>query len=404
MGPTVRRGLALPVLVVIAAACGTTEFPDISLPPSGLPEPEAVVYLIGDAGLAVKDTPVIAQLRREVVERSRNAEVAVAFLGDNVYEDGLHDPSHEGYRREVARLEAQIDVVRGTDAIGLFVPGNHDWGYSGPRGLEQVVRQDAYLDSVAAAGVDVAFLPPAGCPGPEVIAVGESVLLILIETDLWLRAEGEAEGEDCQHASTREALVALRAALQENADGDGRQVVVLAHHPLMTFGTHGGYFDWKNQLFPGTNLWGPLYIPLPFLYPIVRNVGVSSQDLKHGKNRRMVAGLAEVFSQFPGQPLVYASGHEHSLQVYDGTAYGVGWALVSGAGTRLTEVSDYYGALFVAGKHLREHGYMRLEFLKDGRVLLSVITDGTGSCDTKGGSSRCRGEPTVRYWRWLSND
>jgi hypothetical protein len=391
-------------IALIASACGTREFPDMPPAPAGLPDADAVVYLIGDAGLAVKDTPVIAQLAADVAEHSRTSDVAVAFLGDNIYEHGMHEPSHPDYEREVAILEAQIDVVRGTTALGIFVPGNHDWGYSGEKGLAQVTRQDAYISEVAAAGVNVAFLPKAGCLGPTVLELGESVLLVIIETDLWLRGDGTAEGENCAIPDTASANAALRTTLHENARAADRQVVVLAHHPLMTFGPHGGYYDWQNQLFPGTYFWKYLYIPFPFIYPIVRNMGVTSQDIKNAKNRAMRAQLASVFEDFPDRPLVYAAGHEHSQQVYDGAFYGVGWNLVTGAGSRLSEVSDHFGALFAAGKHLKEHGYMRLEFLRDGRVLLSVLTDGTTGCKPRGGSSACPGQATVRYWRWLTGE
>ena len=132
-------------------------------------------------------------------------------------------------------------------------------------------------------------------------------------------------------------------------------------------------------------------------------MGVTSQDMKNGKNRDMRAQLEAVFEDYPEQPLVYAAGHEHSLQVYEGGDFGVGWNLVSGAGSRLSEVSDHFGALFVAGKHLKELGYMRVEFFTDGRVLLSVLTDGTRGCKPRGGSSACRGRSTVRYWRWLTS-
>jgi len=230
------------------------------------------------------------------------------------------------------------------------------------------------------------------------------VLLIMIETDLWLRGDGEAEADNCANRTTDDAVVALRELLQNNAHAMDRDVVVLAHHPLMTFGPHGGYYDWENQLFPGRNLWKPLFIPFPFLYPIVRNMGVTSQDIKNGKYRRMRDQLIDLFDRFDQQPLVYAAGHEHSQQVYEGSKLGVGWNLVSGAGSRLSEVSDDFGAEFAAGKHLKELGYMRLEFLSDGRVLLTVFSDGTAECKPRGGSSTCRGESTVRYWRWLNGE
>ncbi len=57
-------------------------------------------------------------------------------------------------------------------------------------------------------------------------------------------------------------------------------------------------------------------------------------------------------------------------------------------------------ALFVSGKGKGELGYMRLEFFKDGSVLLSVITDGAADCSDIG--TDCF-RPKVRYWRWLSD-
>jgi hypothetical protein len=392
--------LASPVVAVlglVVASCGPAGFP-ATAPAPELPDAEAIVYLIGDAGLATTETPNILQLKREVAERSKRSDVVVAFLGDNVYERGLHEPTHPDYAQDAARLEAQIDIVRGTSARAVFLPGNHDWGYGGARGRAQIRRQADYIRAAAAKGADLALLPPAGCPGPETVPVARSVLLVLIETDLWL--QDEAPGESCRSASTDEALRSLTAALRENRDGENRYVVVLGHHPLKTYGPHGGYFGLKDQFFPGTNIWGPLYVPIPFLYPIVRNSGVSVQDISSSRNTQMREQLAGVFREFPGQPLVYAAGHDHNLQVFRGGDLGVGYILVSGAGSKLTDVGKD-DAIFAVGRQHRELGYMRLEFLKDGRVLLSVVTDGTAGCRTPSG---CPGRPTVRYWRWLAGN
>lgn len=394
MNRLIARSSAIAFLSLAAAACGPAGFPDVSPPPAGLPEAEAIVYLIGDAGGATWETPILVQLKAEVAARSRDAEVAVAFLGDNIYEKGMHEPSHLDYEQDVERLEIQISVVRRARAKGLFIPGNHDWGYGDQRGPAQIRRQEAYLAEAAAA--DVALVPPAACPGPEPVPVAESVLLVAIETDLWLRDVSEAETRGCRHKSTEEALDALGGVLRDNAAGARRHIVMLAHHPLKTYGRHGGYFGLKEQFFPATELWGALYIPIPFLYPIFRNSGISVQDMSSPRNTRMREQFAAVFAEFADQPLVWAGGHDHNLQVFKGDEYNVDYILVSGAGSRLTPVGKD-DALFAIGAQQREMGYMRLEFLKDGRVLLSVITDGTASC-----GDACPGQPTVRYWRWLA--
>ncbi len=239
------------------------------------------------------------------------------------------------------------------------------------------------------------MLPAAGCPGPVLLPVGQTALLALLETDLWLR--DDLPGPECAYASTDESIEGLRAALSENAVGENRQVLVLAHHPLETHGQHGGHYTTKEKIFPATELWDPLFIPLPFVYPLARKLSDSEQDLSSSRNEAMRDQLTRVFLEFPEQPLVYAAGHDHSLQVLDGREYGVRFILVSGAGSRLTPVGNR-DALFTAGEQDGELGYMRLEFMRNGGVLLSVITDGAESCD---GAAIC--PPAVRHGQWLSD-
>lgn len=390
---TLPQSIALFIIAIPLAlpGCGPKEFPAVEPRPNHNAAPDAVVYLVGDAGDATPETPLIQQLRRDVRRHAAETDVVVAFLGDNVYDRGLHGPEHPERGQDVVNLEAQIGVVRGLDALGVLLPGNHDWGYKGERGLAQIQRQGDYVSRAANDSTRVAFLPPAGCPGPAVREVGGTVLLILLETDLWLRDETPLP--ECPQRSTDEALAELRRILSERPGG--REVVVLGHHPLKSFGPHGGYFGLKDQLFPATHLWEPLYIPLPFIYPAIRNLGIRRQDLGHGTNRRMREQLADVFRAFPEAPLVYAAGHEHSLQVLPGWDYGVEYVLVSGAGSRLTAVGQREALFAVGGQH-RENGYMRLAFFENGRALLTVITDGTASC-----RAACAQGGAVRYWSWL---
>jgi hypothetical protein len=405
------RRFGLPGLGVGAAlalsGCAARGFAPVP-PPPDLPEaeaPEAVLYLVGDAGDPDSGSPILSFLHDDAAARSPTSRVAIAFMGDNIYESGLHEPGHPERDHDVLALETQLDAVRGTGARGLFVAGNHDWGPGGERGLQQIRRQSDYIKAATGEDLDVAFLPTeGGCPGPVAEKLGESALLVAIDTEWLLRYEKEPPaGADCQPGTAAEAYNRLREILA-GPEALDRHVVVFAHHTLKTNGQHGGYFGVKNQLFPLTNIWGPLYIPIPFLYPIGRNSGVSSQDMSNPKNRRMVDSLAAAVSSAPSRPLAFASGHEHTLQVFRGEGFGTDWLLVSGAGSRLTAV-EQADALFVAGRQHGERGYMRVEFFRGGKVLLTVVTDGTSECrggrGVDGGGDRCRPEPTVRYWSWL---
>ncbi|MGD8698034.1 MAG: hypothetical protein PVJ43_02010 [Gemmatimonadales bacterium] len=394
----IAKSLFVLTTIFAAQSCGPARFTDPPPAPAMSAQLDAVVYLIGDAGYATPESPVIRQLHSDVLEVPAEAEIAVVFLGDNIYWSGLHEPSHPSHPADVAHLEAQIDVVRGTAARGIFIPGNHDWGYKGERGMAQIRRQGDYLAAAARQGAKVAMLPPAGCPGPTTVPLAQSVLLVAIETDLWIRDDAPAEG--CPNPSTDEALASLSDILSSNEYGDDRHVVVLGHHPLKTYGPHGGYFGLKDQFFPGTKLWAPLYIPLPFVYPIVRNSGITRQDLSHSRYRWMIEQFAAVFNESADRPLVWAAGHDHNLQVFRAGEIGVEYVLVSGAGSDFTNVGQDE-ALFAAGKQHGEHGYMRLEFFRDGTALLSVITDGTAACDN---DEPCAGEATVRYWRRLAGE
>jgi hypothetical protein len=392
----------LPTLLLLAGAafasggCGPKAFPEMAAPPAGLTGVDAVVYLIGDAGRSEASATILSQLKADAAKRIETASVVVAFLGDNVYGKGLHPPSHPNHTTEVGHLERQIDVVRGTAAQGVFIPGNHDWGYEGVRGLGQMKRQEDYIIAAAKDGADVWLMPPAGCAGPETVTVGELATLIIIATDLWLRDLPPVES--CKNRTTDEALSALRRVIQQESSDSRRHLIVLAHHPLRTYGPHGGYFGLKEQLFPLTSLWGPLYLPIPFVYPIYRNLGFLKQDIPNRRNTRMREQISAVFLESVRQPLVYGAGHEHTLQVFNGSRFGVAYLLVSGAGSKLSDVGKD-DALFAVGRQHGERGYMRLEFFSDGRVLLSVITDGTAACV---GPQRCAGRATLRYWRWLA--
>jgi hypothetical protein len=151
-----RRALGLIPVVLLAAGCAVRRFPETPPTPTQVPEASVVLYLIGDAGKATCESPVIVQLKREVAQRSRNSEVVVAFLGDNIYSRGLHEPAHPHHPEDVEHLEAQIDVVRGTRAKGIFIPGNNDWGYSGERGLTQIHGRVNRLATCLRAGMQPA--------------------------------------------------------------------------------------------------------------------------------------------------------------------------------------------------------------------------------------------------------
>src|ERR1051325_9984510 len=175
-------------------------------------------------------------------------------------------------------------------------------------------------------------VPGGGCPGPAVVDVGESFRLLLLDTEWWLQKAAYPKPTDAASgcATFTEGGIADRLA-RLLAESGGRRVIVAGHHPLATAGEHGGHFSVATHLFPLRAFKKWLWIPLPVLgsiYPIARANGISSQDLSGGANERMRAAFGGDFGGPP--PLLYAAGHDHNQQVFQGPY--ARYSVESGAG------------------------------------------------------------------------
>jgi len=355
-------------LFLLAAATVAAQKPTRPTPPPPL-EPDAVaetLFLIGDAGEPAKGgEPVLIALCHQLEHAASRA--TVAFLGDNLYPAGLPAPGHPELAEMTRRLDDLVDAVKDTGARVVLIPGNHDWAKGGPDGWDAVRRQEKRVE--ARGGPSVTYLPKDGCPGPDVVDVGDRLRLVALDTQWWLHGYDRPRDptSSCAADSEAEVVAALRAALE---GAGGRDVVVLAHHPLQSGGPHGGQFGAKQHLFPLTEWKENLYLPIPLvgsIYPIARGSGISAQDIPSDEYRRMRDALAGAMRGH--WPLAWACGHEHFLQVIESPDWGR--VLVSGAGVygHLTYVRGVKGSLYRAARS----GFMRIDFLRDGRRRLGVI-------------------------------
>lgn len=364
-------GRYLIATVVALTACRSG--PQVVTPP--VPEPDSAsvqarVFLIGDAGAPKPGDPVLEALAAEV--RSGTAPATVVFLGDNVYPVGIPEEGDADRAEAERRLMAQVDVVRGTGARTVFLPGNHDWGNSATDGWERVLRQQAL---VAAAGVpNVAVLPRDGCPGPELVPVTAELRLVVLDTQWWLHPY--AKPTDPASGCTADAPGEVTARIRQLVASDSGWVGIVGHHPMVSGGVHGGHFSVLDHLFPLRALKSWLWVPLPIIgsaYPIARASGISNQDLPGRKYRELVDSLRSAFADEP--VVFYAAGHEHNLQVVRDSTFG--HVLVSGAGyfdhtTRTVYLDESQFARAASG-------YMRLDVLSDGRIRLGVmVVEGKG--------------------------
>jgi len=357
------------VVALVASTSGACSafIPRALNPVAAFSAVETRLIILGDAGApALPVDPVLQAVGKEAARDPEHAFVLV--LGDNVYPRGLvkeKDPERKEMER---RLDAQLAVSRESGAHSIFTPGNHDWDAWGPGGWAAIRRQGDYIEQKGEGRAEM--LPDEGCPGPVVRDIGPRLRLLFLDTQWWLHAYDKPKhpSSACATDSETEILDALEEAIATAGD---RYVVVAAHHPLATGGAHGGFFGWRDHIFPLRARKSWLWIPLPgvgSLYPLVRRGGVSDQDLSGPLNRKMREALEGVFSR--QAPLVYAAGHDHNLQVLSGND--VRYLLVSGAGYygHISRTAWTRNTLFAQ----EASGYLTLEIGPDGLPRLAVTT------------------------------
>ena len=320
------------------------------------------ILLLGDGGQPKQGEPVLKTLTAWAQKMPE--KTSIIFLGDNMYPDGMiEQKQHEAS----TRLGPQIEVVKSADTHGLFIPGNHDWASGKDEGYRALHGQEKYIND--ALSRPPKFLPRGGSPGPVTLELPELtpvVRVIVLDTQWWLH----------QHEKPKKSPETVITELKASLDTE-LPVIVLGHHPLQSYGVHGGFYDWKAHLFPLRVAKKWLWVPVPIvgsLYPLARwYVIKSDQDLNSTRNKNMVAQLNAALSTAKRTPLlIYASGHEHSLQVLKGIV--TDYLLVSGLASseKATEVSHGDNTLF-AHQH---PGFMAIDFLTDGKVLLRVVEPG----------------------------
>lgn len=362
------RSIAFAAVVMTLFGCAKKELPVLPAVLTPLPpvaEIESVIFIVGDAGhVTWEQSPMVRSMAREVElwsERlARDSSVAVLFLGDNVYPAGMHLPTEREWPDDSTHLEAQIMILGGPRArahksFGVFIAGNHDWGHKyGAGGEQRIQNQEKFIDRRRNRGIHVRFLPPDATPGPGIVDVRSHLRMLLIDTAWWLLS---ADGEEKQRMMRR---------LQDGITTAGqRNVLIGAHHPVRSAGAHGGL--------------SPFWTTVGVKWLLTKS-GASLQDLNSLPYRDLITRLAAVF-RLTGAPLVFAGGHDHSLQVLRGlNREEPSFILVSGSGSKLSRVGHAEGMLYRS----LEPGYMMLVTKKDGSTDLFVHSapESFLACDT----------------------
>src|SRR5690606_3465027 len=204
---------------------------------------------------------------------------AVVVLGDRLGRP-MPDSLAAGRAEAEAALLRIVAAVEGYPGRVVVIPGDRDWG-----GADALERQADFLAAHLGEGV---FLPEPGRPGPVDLRLADHLVLIALDTEWWLRdPDDRPSGDDVE--SELDVLIALTELLAEH---DDERILVVGHHPVFSNGERGGHFTLRQHLFPLTDLWRPLYLPLPGLgsvYPLLRSTFGGRQDFSGEDYRELRA-------------------------------------------------------------------------------------------------------------------
>ena len=216
------------------------------------------VIFIGDAGEMNEDQKAVIQSASEKILQNKTT---VIYLGDNIYPAGIALPGSKNEKQTKEIIRSQFIPMRSKGAPVYFVPGNHDWDRMGADGLQKIKLQWEYIhnqnDSL------LKLVPANGCPDPYEIEVSDSMVIIAFDSEWWLFPFSKNNPDAICECKTKDEII---ARFEELVYKNRYKTILLAsHHPFQTYGRHGGYYSWKDHLFPLTAINESFYLPLPVI-------------------------------------------------------------------------------------------------------------------------------------------
>ncbi len=351
----IRKHFVFVVALSFLTGCATykTKYSDLN-PPLDIETTKEIshtFYLIGDAGLSpMGDMNSALKIFKNRLDVANENSTAI-FLGDNIYPAGLPDSKDSTAAFLVAKnhLDAQLNTLENFKGKPFFIPGNHDWYTEGLVGLE---REQKYIQKKLDS--KKVFFPEDGCP-MKTIDINDQVTVIAIDTEWYLTNWDKRPdiNDKCEIKDRGKFFEELEGEIKKNAN---KTTIIAMHHPMFSYGPHGGQYKFKQHLYPKGGF-GPLPILGTFVNVLRRTTGASIADIQN-KRYTELKNRVVTLAQYSDK-VIFTSGHEHTLQyiVENSTPQ-----IVSGSGAKKGATRLLNGSKFSTG-HM---GYATLEVYTDG--------------------------------------
>jgi len=300
------------------------------------------VFLLSNLENVKPNSPLFSNIKNIVTEQ--DGASTILFLGDIISKNGINQTPNQ---EEINKVENILDLVDAAER-SVFVPGDKEWDDGEAQGFEKIKALGNHFKKEK-----IQVTPSDGCLGPEVIDVGDFLRIITINTQWWVHRYQKPESEDldCPAFNEVEFWDELESAMN---DAEDRNVILAAHHPVLSFGQYAGHGLTKQHLSPP--------IIGSFIAGYRQSVG-TKRDLAQAALVYFSNELLKRLERFP--PIIYTSGHEYDLQLnYKDGSYHIN----SGAIHQAKKTSKNRYSQF----RQSEPGMAQLEFSNDGAVRMKV--------------------------------
>lgn len=310
------------------------------------------IVLVGDAGNANEHQgKQLLQTVEGYLKKSSNNKTLL-YIGDNIYPLGMPKIGEKDRLLAEEKLNAQINLSRFVNGKTIFLAGNHDWYH----GLDGLLEQKKYVENILG---ENSFLPKKH-DAINVLDINDKLTVIAVDSEWFIQNWDKHPNinEESTIKSREDFFDEFQRLLIKNQN---KVTVVAIHHPMITNGSHGGYFSARNHLFPYKN------IPLPVLGSVAnylrKTSGASPTDMQHTFYRMMVDRLKTLTKN--QEQVIFVSGHEHNLQYieHDGIKQ-----LISGAGSKVEETRSVQPTSYTIGSL----GFATLKVYEDHHVDLFI--------------------------------
>ncbi|MCB0549539.1 MAG: BamA/TamA family outer membrane protein [Phaeodactylibacter sp.] len=256
-------------------------------------QPTQHIWLIGNTADIPPGSPYWGQLRQELEQASKPIYLLIA--GDII-------PDCDGKKPPEAPIQAILELARGLEGVQLgLLPGDRDWADSGADGWDCIRDMEKYVHQHAPKNVD--WLIDKGCPGPEIVEIGDNILLLALNTQWWNHPHRKPIPADAVCDEIVEAAIheEIEDAIKENQE---RNLIITGHFPPYSLGKYGGFFPLSTHLLPPVA--GGIYAAYH------ENIG-GPRDITNERSEKLsdyLLGLAREYEN-----IVFLSGHEANQQI-----------------------------------------------------------------------------------------